>query len=160
MPNERMVVFKSHKSTEIRVTENHRMVVQCGRNRSKIKVVPAESLVGKRFSIPVLGYSAPMDIIAPTPKQLKSSVSRQVIANAYNYRKKGDSKETARKKAEYLALKRMSMKYKNPKELSLWECQFIGFWLGDGTLSAGRMSITQSMGYRDWETRGRSTKGS
>lgn len=149
MPNEKMVVFKSHKSTEIRVTENHRMVVQCGRNRSKIKVVPAESLVGKRFSIPVLGYSAPMDIIAPTPKQLKSSVSRQVIANSYNYRKKGDSKETARKKAEYLALKRMSMKYKNPKELSLWECQFIGFWLGDGTLSAGRMSITQSMGYRD-----------
>ena len=149
MEGEQMVVFGGGMAAEIRVTGNHRMVVRSGAKRASIKVVPANTLIGKSFSIPAFGESHPIDMDVPTPIQRKTSFSRQVIANSYNYRKKGYSKEEARKKAEELAFKRLSMEYKKPDKLSLRECQFIGFWLGDGTISAGRMSISQSMTYRD-----------
>ena len=149
MEGEQMVIFGGGMAAEIRVTGNHRMVVRSGAKRASIKVVPANTLIGKSFSIPAFGESHPIDMDVPTPIQRKTSFSRQVIANSYNYRKKGYSKEEARKKAEELAFRRLSMEYKKPNELSLWECRFIGFWLGDGTISAGRMSITQSMTYQD-----------
>lgn len=149
MEGEQMVVFGGGMAAEIRVTGNHRMVVRSGAKRASIKVVPANTLIGKSFSIPAFGESHPIDMDVPTPIQRKTSFSRQVIANSYNYRKKGYSKEEARKKAEELAFRRLSMEYKKPNKLSLRECQFIGFWLGDGTISAGRMSISQSMVYRD-----------
>ena len=149
MKGEQMVIFGGGMAAEIRVTGNHRMVVRSGAKRASIKVVPANTLIGKSFSIPAFGESHPIDMDVPTPIQRKTSFSKQVIANSYNYRKKGYSKEEARKKAEELAFKRLSMEYKKPDKLSLRECQFIGFWLGDGTISAGRMSISQSMTYRD-----------
>ena len=111
------------------------MVVQSGAKRASIKVVPANTLIGKSFFNPSIWshiLSAWMFQLQPNEKQV---FSKQVIANSYNYRKKGYSKEEARKKAEELAFKRLSMEYKKPNKLSLRECQFIGFWLGDGTIS-------------------------
>lgn len=146
--NEKMVVFGGGVSPEIRVTENHRMVVCCGDKRENIKVKKAIDMVGKSFSIPAYGFSYPEKKEAITP-EIKSDIKRQISATAYNYRKKGIEKKEARKKSEEQALRMRSMRYKNPDELTLDECEFIGFWLGDGTISNGRCSVTQSMAYSD-----------
>ena len=146
--NEQMVCFGGGMAANIRVTSNHRMVVRCGSKRSHIKVVSAQELVGKSFTIPAYGESEPLPIECEQRK-IKSSFSKQVIATAYNYRKKGIDAKEARIKAEHFVTRIRSMRYKNPNELSLEECMFIGFWLGDGTKSCGRYSISQSLVYED-----------
>nr|WP_321503250.1 DEAD/DEAH box helicase family protein [uncultured Dethiosulfovibrio sp.] len=145
---ENMAVFGNGNTAEIRVTEGHRMVVLCGGDRKKTKVVPAQELVGKRFCIPAFGNIAPLPMAAPAPSAKAMTSNRRVVANSYNYRKKGYPKEEARRMAEDLERLNSEMRYKNPDELTLAECSFIGFWLGDGTFSGG-LSVTQSTRYAD-----------
>lgn len=144
--DEKMVSFNGGMAAPIRVTANHRMVIRCGLKRRSIKVVSAESLIGKRVTIPAFGKSMPWKIKCPQRK-FNSNFSRQVIALSYVYRKKGIEIKQARVMAEEYVKKIRSMKYKNPDELTLDECRFIGFWLGDGTKSGGRYSISQSEVY-------------
>lgn len=144
------MVFLDGKSTpQIRVTDNHRMVIRCGENRKKIKVVSAKDLVGKKsFVIPGCGYSEP-EIMYCKQEEFKTSFSRQVIATAYNYRKKGIEKDKARTMAEDFVTRRRALRYKNPFELTLQECRFIGFFLGDGSSYNDRYSLSQSHAYED-----------
>lgn len=147
-PGENMVCLGGRMAANIRVTANHRMVIKCGVRRRKIKIVSAESLIGKSCTIPAFGESLPMKTELPQ-KQSKVSFSRQVIAVAYNYRQKGIEAKEARVKAEEFVRRVRDLKYKSPHELTLDECMFIGFWLGDGTKSGGRYSISQSFVYED-----------
>ena len=83
-----------------------------------------------------------MDVQQPT---IGCSKRRFINSNAYNYRKKGFDHDTAERMAADLYERKLAMRFKEPHELTEAECTFIGFWLGDGTYSNGRYSVTQSL---------------
>lgn len=133
----------------IRVTHDHNMVygrfTQNGEMRlSKAK---ASELIDKKVYLPVSGLAKPSIIEPHFSKPLNKS--RFIIYNSYNYRKKGYAEDEAKEMAERLYEQRISQSPKKPKELSLNECRFIGFWLGDGSIwkadnGGVRYSLSQS----------------
>lgn len=130
----------------IRITDDHTMLY---RKRARVGLgderrAKAKDLVGKKVFIPLSGNCEPENI-EPEQPSVPSSRRRFINYNAYNYRKKGLDYATAEKKAAELYERRMRSTYKKPNELTLEECLFIGFWLGDGTGSGGRYSVTQSL---------------
>lgn len=147
--DERMIRVGGACTPQIRVTANHRMAIQCGSGLKRIKVVAAETLLSPVWkSIPAYGTCDPERMEIATPTYLGSR-SSQIRVNSCNYRKRGVPAIEARKMAELHADRRRGMRYKNPHELTLVECELIGFWLGDGTKSAGRVSLAQSFRYPD-----------
>jgi DNA repair protein RadD len=117
-----------------RVTSDHTMLY--GKRNSKgnfaLKKCLASELVGKSVFIPVSG-ECPAEDIVPTPPSFPSK-KRFINYNSYNYRKKGYSPDVAKLMAENLYASRLAEDPKAPAELSLDECRFIGFWLGDGSM--------------------------
>lgn len=130
----------------IRITDDHTMLY---RKRARVGLgderrAKAKDLVGKKVFIPLSGNCEPENI-EPEQPSVPSSRRRFINYNAYNYRKKGLDHAAAEKKAAELYERRLRSTYKKPNELTLEECLFIGFWLGDGTSSNGRYSVTQSL---------------
>lgn len=131
-----------------RVTGNHRMVVYCGFNLEKTKVVSAIDMAKPAMqSIPAYGMASPFNVL-PQQEDIKNRSAR-IRSNSYNYRRKGMSERDARNNAEVNVANREAMRYLAPSELTKEHCEFIGFWLGDGTKSNGRVSISQSTAYQD-----------
>lgn len=130
------MVKADNKYMSLNITEDHTMLFTTKTTNNKLKPIQkteAGNLVNKkRIFIPVNGNSKPENItILHT---IKCSRNRFISQNSYNYRKKGLCKEDSRKKAEELYEQRISESPKNPSELKLDECRFIGFWLGDGSI--------------------------
>jgi superfamily II DNA or RNA helicase len=140
--HERMVSVAG-RVHNIRVTANHRM--QWSSYPWNFKIQPAESLVGKRGYFPVSGQALPavFDFVGPHfEHQTKKRTSL-----SYKYRKEGLARGEAR------SLSAAHVEYQNrnllrmPHELTLDDCAFIGFWLGDGsrvTSESDKISFTQS----------------
>jgi hypothetical protein len=129
-----------------KVTSDHNMLVKTGIT-SKFNKKKAKDIVGKVVFIPVSGFGVPDKIIIPQKTMPRKG--RFIAQNSYNYRKGGLSEDNAYK----LGLKqwehKSKLKYKNPEELTLDECRFIGFWLGDGSVSSAKTggkayTLTQS----------------
>ena len=142
-PNERMVSVNG-RMQNIRVTSNHRML--WSKTKKNFEIVSAESIVGKVGNIPVSGFAPPRSF--SFPKIEESVYHRRHISLTHSLRKKGKS----RQEAEDLAVAHRehietNCQPKVPSALSLDECRFIGFWLGDGTRSGGRFTISQSKRY-------------
>jgi len=150
LESEKMVsVVDKSRNAKFRVTDNHRMVINSQRNKHDYKVISAkECLDYSTFKIPAFGICEPEFIQVEQPK-FKDPIGRQISANSYNYRKKGYSDDEAKKLATAYTHKVRNLKYKNPNELSNDECFLIGFWLGDGTKSCGRVAFTQSEKYNN-----------
>lgn len=137
--------------TNFLVTHNHKMLY-CKRARNglgAVKKCNASDIVGKKVFIPV-SSNAKADIIA-VEQEKRCSDKRFIATNSYNFRKKGLSHEESIRKAKELLERRNKMVYKNPNQLTIDECRFIGFWLGDGcrykvASNGERFSITQSLG--------------
>lgn len=152
--NEEMVSVSARQSPAIRVTHNHRMVINIYSDQNKIKVIPASEMINRsQCIIPAHGLCDPEFIEVETPKP-KLDKAASIRANSYNYRKKGLSYKDAKSLAEKNVNNKYEMKYKSPHELSLKECEFIGFWLGDGSKckskSGGdRVYLAQSKAYPD-----------
>jgi superfamily II DNA or RNA helicase len=133
LPGERMVVLETSRRS-IRVTEKHQMLYRTGRNGVFTKAT-AGSLVGKRLSVPVSGMSEPLTRKLEQP-QLLPMTNRRINATAYLLRNRGMEHGEARKESiRRLKDRDESMKYKQPHELTEDECEFIGFWMGDGNLN-------------------------
>ena len=131
----------------IRITDDHTMLY---RKRARVGLgderrAKAKDLVGQKVFIPLSGNCEPENI-EPEQPSVPCSRRRFINYNAYNYRKKGLDYDAAEKKAAELYERRLRSTYKKPNELTLEECLFIGFWLGDGSSSGGRYSVTQSLG--------------
>jgi superfamily II DNA or RNA helicase len=132
---ENMVSVKS-KTSDIRVTNTHRMIyINYSNTKNSIwKKCPASELVQKNWSYPLVGIAEPSDIL--TEQKFISNPSRRIIANAYALRKNNGLSKTESLKVAIKRLNRKcNLKYKNPSELTLDECRFIGFWLGDGSIN-------------------------
>lgn len=146
-----MVTVKS-SNMNFKVTDDHDMLVKNYYSNKYFKKVKAREIVGKKVVIPVSGYYNPDKIEIPQ-KKFEISKKRFINYNSYNYRKKGDSWQEAYDKAEKLYNEKLNQKYRNPHELTLDECRFIGFYLGDGSRTYNkssrgmRYSLTQSSKY-------------
>jgi hypothetical protein len=120
---------------DIRVTGLHRMV--CRHNRhSPWQIVHAQELVGKVREFPVCGEAAPPRL--SVPQEDLAVTAEQIRANAYHHRKRGMPPAEARAEAVRRAEARASLRHADPHELTLEECELIGFWLGDGSVNRGR----------------------
>jgi len=143
-PFEQMVSFQNCKN-DIRVTGTHRMVYKSG---NKFLKCEANDLIGKRFVYPSSGFGEPIKF--DLKKDAKINEKRFISYTASLYRKKyGYDRRTSILEAEKSLKYKLSLQYKNPDELSLDECKFIGFWLGDGsknTLHNGGIEYTLSQG--------------
>ena len=127
----------------IRVTGNHRMVV-CDGEQWEIK--SAESIAGERVVLPVSGYASPAILTPAMSVVPRKTIDARVRALSYVNRQRGMDADKARAQASTDVAARASMAPRNPCDLSLDECAFIGFWLGDGTLSP-RCEFSQSKVY-------------
>lgn len=139
-------------SDRLRVTQNHRMIVKHPGWAWQWRT--AEELLGKRRMLPINGHAAPFPIEAPqSPAPAASDPARRISANSYHLRKKGMDYDDARVEAAARIAERDALARKAPSELSLDECTFIGFWLGDGSkasVSGGiTYSLSQSQAYPD-----------
>ena len=138
-PHERMVILET-KFRSVRVTENHRMLFTTSR-AGEFRIVQARDIVGLAGYLPIAGHSDPVSVYVPQPTALsKTQRSRRISAAAYNLRKNGTSPVDARTLSETRHERRQSLRYTHPDELTLAECQFIGFWLGDGSIGRKKNS--------------------
>jgi len=126
-PGERMVFVETPRRS-IRVTEDHELLTITGDCCEKR---PARELVDTRAALPVCGQSGPLGVLVPQP-EYQGATPRRIASNAYRLRSLGHSPEEARMLAIERIKERESLRYKQPVELSLDECEFIGFWVGDG----------------------------
>lgn len=131
LPNERMVYLETPRRS-IRVTEDHRMLYRTTLN-GEFKIDNACNLVGRRVSVPVSGYAEPFEVV--TMQEERGISKRQIAANSYSLRKKGMSSSAAKAEAIRRINKRSQLRYKNPTELTEYDCELIGFWLGDGSIN-------------------------
>ena len=128
-PNEHMVAVETSR-TNFRVTNTHRMIVNYGANRKGWKKIAAEEL-NNRHVLPAYGLAAPLNI---TVEQEDNTSSKHAINNCvYHLTQKGMPRDEARAEAIKRAEEFQKLHYKNPDELTLDECRFIGFWIADGS---------------------------
>ena len=146
---ERMVVLETPRRS-IRVTESHDLLYRTTSGGTFLKVA-ARDLVGRVVALPVSGFSPPHAMQVEQPEPLtEKQIRRRITANAYEMRKRGYCAADSRGEAEKRIRHQMSLRYKNPQELTVEECEFIGFWIGDGNrnrLSRGGVEyrLTQSV---------------
>lgn len=145
-PNQYSFVESQGNCIDFCVTKDHVIPKLSGRNREKWKFVNVCDYVNKSFAFPVSGLSDVFDCDVFDRVYTDKQINRKIICNSYNYRKKGLSKEDAYSLAESNVNRICNLKYKPVKLLSLYECKFIGFWLGDGS-AYKKYSMTQSLAY-------------
>ncbi len=125
----------------IRVTKDHRMVYvkrQYDGTFGEERIKSAKELVEEKcFYVPVSGMAKTENIVMQKIK-IPCSKRRFVDYNAYNYRKKGMNCQEAEIKAIELYERRIQQQVKNPSELTLDECRFIGFFVCDGNVSKAK----------------------
>lgn len=123
--------FVEHNGSisSFKVTNNHNMVVRRGRRWIK---KAAEDI--SRGIFPACGVSEPFTITIKQDERQK--VNRRISANSYNYRKSNPN--MTHEESVNLAVERIeadTRKKKQPNELTLDECRFIGFWIADGSVN-------------------------
>ena len=139
----------------IRVTEDHRMLVRKTSGSGDFKIVHAKDMVNREGQLPICGHSEPFEFEVDQPYDpTTKAIQNRITQTAYDLRKRSgyshqDSLEEARRRidrrCDYL-------RRKKPSELTIAECEMIGFWVGDGNktqLSRGGVEyiITQSKVY-------------
>ena len=146
------MVFNSGVGKDFRVTGNHTMIYRKGVNE-KWTTSPAEKIIDKAIKIPVSGFSKPFNIEPDFTEITKKQIRRREVALAYSYRKRGASYQDSNKMAAETVKRNSLFRPKKPSELTLDECSFIGFWLGDGSICKSKSNgntacyLCQSMAY-------------
>lgn len=129
-PDERMVVLETPRMS-LRVTEDHDLLYRTSEDGPFHKS-KAKDCVGRVIAVPVSGMTEPLPVEIDQPDMLEN-MQRRISANAYAMRQRGYDHETSWKEAERRIRQRATeLHYKQPRQLTLEECEFIGFWLGDG----------------------------
>ena len=132
---EKMAVVNTGK-VDIRVTDTHRMIYKVGRGL-KWEKTAARKLAERCFTFPVCGNAEPVVFDDLHRKRwLATSRARFVSTNSYNYRvRNGLSYPESIIEAERLYDIKSGLVSKLPHELTIDECHFIGFWIGDGSIN-------------------------
>lgn len=144
-PGESMIVLETPRRS-IRVTASHQMLYRTSRG-GKFSKCCAGLLANRSVAVPVSGYAEPLKVSPEQPKA-HPDFSRRVTSNAHAMRKRGYPPDKSVAEAKRRILDRERLRYKIPSELTLSECELIGFWMGDGNknkLSSGGIE------YRMWQ---------
>jgi superfamily II DNA or RNA helicase len=121
------------RGRDIRVTGGHRMLYRTAAGQ-EWKKAAVEDLVGRNVLIPTVGWAKPFDVVPDAASVPAMAQNRAVTATSYNLRKReGYSPKDARTEAERRVGRRRGLQYSTPAELTLDQCRFVGFWLGDGS---------------------------
>lgn len=148
--NEHMVSCRS-KTVNFRVTSTHDMVVRCGEDGYMVKKIKAKKLTNRHI-IPTNGIAAPENIEIQDEVK-KSTRSRRITANSHTLRSRNgygyDESISESTRRENI---RSELKFTQPKDLTIDDCRFIGFWIADGgryKLATGGVEyrLTQSTVY-------------
>jgi len=145
--NESMFVLKT-RTRDIRVTGRHRMIYRRG-SQAPWGKESVDDVAGRPFQLPTCGVAEPLALKAnQEPRMDKRSFDRRVSANSYALRKNnGYGLADSRCEAKKRIAKRLSLRRSDPLDLTVAECQFIGFWIGDGSccqLQSGGVEYTAS----------------
>ena len=148
-PEEKMVVLETPRRS-IRVTANHLMLYRTTIDGHFLKA-PAEQLVNRCIALPVSGHGSPLSVLVPQPEMMRNA-TRRITANAHAMRQRGFDVTSSRMEATKRISERSALKYRQPSELTQEECEFIGFWIGDGNrnkLATGGVEyrLSQSVSY-------------
>jgi superfamily II DNA or RNA helicase len=130
LQSENMVSVES-KTINFRVTNTHRMIVSAGANGARWKKIAAEDLRSGQL-LPAYGLAEPFDVTVKQPRKIEYT-GKHVIKTASLLRKRGYGYRESFLEAERRKEKRnRELYYKQPDELSLDECRFIGFFMAEG----------------------------
>lgn len=132
--NEFFVSTRS-RSSDIRVTNTHKIIYK--HSDCNYKKKDAQDLIGTSFKYPVSGIAEPAIFDDSIRDHLvKMSKSKFITSNSWLYRKSyGWDMDTSKKEAEKMWNIKSNIKTKLPHELTIDECTFIGFWIGDGSIN-------------------------
>ena len=143
LPGERMVSLESQDHS-IRVTEDHRMVYRtwCVPDAA-FKLCRANELVGRFHQIAVSGKEQNIErfSVSDTSRRSKLLWCQRMAKRSFHLRsREGFTWEAARQEAARRLKRDDWLRWKNPHELTIDECLFIGFWIGDGSVTYLRRS--------------------
>ncbi len=124
---------------DMRVTSGHRVVhSSCqGREAESVRVEAAAALEGRKVQIPVFGNAEPFEIDLPQLSFREREARRRSLECSYRTRR-GMSPEEAKARAAAYYAHLEEQQTVSPASLTLPECRFIGFWLGDGSVSRAK----------------------
>jgi len=129
--DEHMVSIES-RTINLSVTNTHRMIVSCGEGNRSWKKISADHLRNGHL-LPAFGVAEPFDIKIDQP-EWPDITHRQIVKTAHDIRKStGCDTETSYKEAQRRKEEQRGLFYTQPKDLTLDDCRFIGFWIADGT---------------------------
>lgn len=131
---EQMVTLDTPRRS-IRVTEDHRMLFRASTDQP-FRIENARNITAMRGNLPVSGMAEPFDV--GPQQEARDVTAAQVRANAYHLRKAGFSPDEAKAEAARRAKQRAELRHAAPAELTSFECELIGFWLGDGSANYPR----------------------
>ncbi len=131
-PGERMVVLETPRFS-MRVTEDHRVLYRTWMQGDFLEA-RARDIVDKACALPICGIAEPANITIPDEGPQVQSRGRAIAAISHGLRKRNglpikESKSEAARRYD----ERRLLRYTQPSELTEADCQFIGFWLGDGS---------------------------
>jgi len=137
-PSERMVSAHG-KRIDARVTEGHWMLYLTSQNPDAMfQRCQARELVGRQVRLPLSGIAEPsVKKIEEEPTLPHSSRSRRITTLSYKLRTKfGMNEDFSRvesaRRVDRIIKRKPLLQRKPPNELTVNECSFIGFWIGDG----------------------------
>ena len=153
----KMIAYKTLRRS-IRVTPDH-TIVHRRSSRHQWQTCDAIKMVGRRgLSIPISGIAEPFQNMLDQ-FQAEPVTGKRIASAAFGIRSRGLSSCT--KESRDMAVATLSdrdsrMEYTMPSDLTIDDCMFIGFWIGDGTRSKdGRVAVFQSGAYpgiQNWIT--------
>ena len=131
-PSEHMVSVES-RTKNFRVTNLHKMVVKKNSGTKKWQKVPAED-IGIHYVFPTCGVAKPLNVeVVQENKIITNHTYNSCVYNLI--KREGYTREEAYIEATRRLDRKKNLKYKNPNELTLDECKFIGFWIADGSVN-------------------------
>ncbi len=129
------MVRLENRGLSIRVSDTHTMLYRTDATAS-FRPLPAQELLGRKFQIPISGIAEPLPMRVQQPETPTAAKRhRAIISSSHAIRKRGWPVGTSHAEAARRFDIRQSLRYKQPSELSEAECNFIGFWIGDGSVT-------------------------
>lgn len=152
--SEAMVSVKG-KGKDFRVTSNHRMVIGTTYGQKEILTwhdAEAKDIADVKVTVPVSGEAEPFPLFVELEKITPKRLRRREVALAYSLRLRGSTYEASNREATETVARNAGRRAKHPFELTVDECLFIGFWLGDGSRSQSvsggvQCTLAQSLTY-------------
>lgn len=142
--DEKMVAVKGYQK-DFRVTSNHQMINKRG-YYGKWRKDDAINIVAKHIKMPTAGIAIPFRYEKYVDDTHWTTINARIAVLKCKYRKQGMEADKAFEKAKLTVNVNLTKLPKAPHQLTSSECEFIGFWLGDGTLTP-RCEFSQSKVY-------------